>query len=220
MMSYSDCYIIGAGDFSTKYFTPSNNDLIICADGGYDKIDTQKYNVSYIVGDNDSIIKDKINIPSINYKVEKDETDMDLAVRKAIDLGYTSIKLFGAYGSRPDHFIANIQLMSRCIKNKIHITLCAENFIGMCIHNEGLNFSCTSNNEIISIFSLDDISYDVSISGLKYTVKNITLKNQFALGVSNHTIGKSANIIVKNGTLLVLSYDYIANTNYNFFSEL
>ena len=31
------CYIVGAGDFTSE-FSPSDNDLVIAADGGYDHL--------------------------------------------------------------------------------------------------------------------------------------------------------------------------------------
>lgn len=214
MKSINSCYIVGAGDFASKYFKPSNDDLIICADGGFDSIDKQKYKISYLIGDNDSIKNPHtVNIPSILYKSEKDETDMDLALRKAIELGYTRIKLFGGYGNRPDHFIANIQLMHRYAKNKIDISIFAKSFVAYCINNAKISFKKTSVGKTISVFSLSDKSTDVTISGLKYNISKFNLYNDFSLGVSNKTIGESVDISVKDGTLFIMSYDYLANKN-------
>lgn len=214
MKLLNSCYIIGAGDFSFKNFHPHKNDMIICADGGYDKIDTKKYNVSYVIGDNDSISIPQTLIPNILYKSEKDETDMDLAVRKAIDLGFEKIKIFGGYGDRPDHFFANIQLMARYSKQKINIVLYADNFIAVCLNNQKIHFKKTDKDKTISIFSLDNTTDDVCIKGLKYEIKNANLTNDFALGVSNQSIGTEAIIQSGKGMILIISYDEIANNNY------
>lgn len=214
MKLLNSCYIIGAGDFSYKNFHPQKIDMIICADGGYDKIDTKKYNVSYVIGDNDSISMPQASIPNILYKSEKDETDMDLAVRKAIDLGYDKIKIYGGYGDRPDHFLANIQLMARYSKQKINIVLYADNFIAVCLNNQKIHFKKTDKDKTISIFSLDNTTDDVCIKGLKYEIKNANLTNDFALGVSNQSIGTEAIIQSGKGIILIISYDEIANNNY------
>ena len=57
---------------------------------------------------------------------------------------------------------------------------------------------------MISVFSHSDISSGVTISGLKYELKNGTLKNTYALGVSNEFVGKMSEISVAQGTLTVV----------------
>ena len=46
----------------------------------------------------------------------------------------------------------------------------------------------------VSVFSHSDISCGVTVSGLKYGLKNGTLKNTYALGVSNEFIGAKSEI--------------------------
>ena len=54
------------------------------------------------------------------------------------------------------------------------------------------------------MFSHSDISCGVTVSGLKYGLKNGTLKNTYALGVSNEFIGAKSEISVARGTLTVV----------------
>lgn len=44
----------------------------------------------------------------------------------------------------------------------------------------------------------------MTVSGLKYGLKNGTLKNTYALGVSNEFIGAKSEISVARGTLTVV----------------
>ena len=48
------CYIVGAGDFFGD-FTPSSDELVIAADGGYDTLVEMEKTCSLFVGDMDSL---------------------------------------------------------------------------------------------------------------------------------------------------------------------
>ena len=48
------CYIVGAGDFTT-HFTPTDADLVIAADGGYDALKNAGIRCDLLIGDLDSI---------------------------------------------------------------------------------------------------------------------------------------------------------------------
>lgn len=104
--------------------------------------------------------------------------------------------------------------MARYSKQKINIVLYADNFITVCLNNQKIHFKKTDKDKTISIFSLDNTTDDVCIKGLKYEIKNANLTNDFALGVSNQSIGTEAVIQSGKGIILIISYDEIANNNY------
>ena len=68
------------------------------------------------------------------------------------------------------------------------------------------------NDFSLSLFAYSDCVEGLSISGVKYSAENVTLKNNFPLGVSNVITGqrsgsedeKSAHIQFKKGTLLII----------------
>ena len=72
------CYIVGAGAFWGD-FTPSEDDLVIAADGGLDTLRSIDIRVDLAVGDFDSARSVPDGIETVRFKVEKDETDMHLA---------------------------------------------------------------------------------------------------------------------------------------------
>ena len=57
----------------------------------------------------------------------------------------------------------------------------------------------------ISVFSMSEKAEGVTIAGLKYTMENGTLTNDYPLGISNEFIGRTAQISVRDGTLLVVA---------------
>ncbi len=199
------CYIIGAGDVPENInIKASDDDFIICADGGF------RYNkllgrmCDLVVGDFDSLgenpdFKNKIALPC-----EKDFTDMKVAVDEGLGRGYSHFVLLGALGGdRYDHSVANISLLSY---------ICSKGATGE-IHHENKVFKAFADSEVIlpsylkgyiSVFSLCDESEGVSIEGLKYEVKDVNLRLDTPFGVSNEFVGKEAKISVKNGRLMVV----------------
>ena len=110
------CYIVGAGDFTSRGLAPAEGDLLIAADGGYDWLRQSRLTPDFLLGDLDSLgvlpslpAKTKL----LRYPVEKDDTDTALALEEGWNRGYRSFALYGCGGGRPDHFMANLQTMAR-----------------------------------------------------------------------------------------------------------
>ena len=57
---------------------------------------------------------------------------------------------------------------------------------------------------VVSVFCMGKDAKGVSIRGLQYGLENGSLSAGFPLGVSNHFVGKAAEISVEDGSLLVL----------------
>ena len=113
------CYIVGAGDFTSRGLAPAEGDLLIAADGGYDWLRQSGLTPDFLLGDLDSLgvlpslpAKTKL----LRYPVEKDDTDTALALEEGWNRGYRSFALYGCGGGRPDHFLANLQTMARYAK--------------------------------------------------------------------------------------------------------
>lgn len=206
------CYIVGAGDFAAELFQPTSNDLILCADGGFNHLQELPYTIDYFVGDNDSIAcVPPEGVVKYEYPSEKDSTDMSLALDLGYSLGCRIFHLFGACGDRIDHFYANMQLMSRFAKSGCQIRLVDERFSLYCVHCGRISSSQSDKGKTISVFTPDAQAQGVSIQGLKYALQNETLRCTFPLGVSNESMGMGFEIRVTDGTLLVFSYDHKAN---------
>lgn len=95
-------------------------DRIICADGGARHLRRLGRLPNLLVGDLDSALADDVawmtsqGVTLRQYPIAKDETDSELAVQAALDdldhLGDRSaheVVMLGAFGSRPDHVLAN-----------------------------------------------------------------------------------------------------------------
>ena len=112
------CYIIAAGDMGEPHFfmdvlkNKGRDDLIICADGGFDNAKLMGVIPDIVLGDMDSV-RDKNfgDIAVIVFPKDKNKTDTHLAVDYALDERMDNIILLAATGGRASHFLANVYLL-------------------------------------------------------------------------------------------------------------
>lgn len=200
----SMCVIVGGGEFNGIDELPGERDLLIAADKGYKYLEKMGLKPDIIVGDFDSYgekpVADGVEI--ITLPAEKDITDMHAAVNLGERRGYWNFHIYGGGGGRPDHTMANIQLITYLAEGRKFGYIHHNNTIMTVIRNCQFNLPI-QNKGYVSVFSLSEVSSGVSIRGLKYELEDERLNNAYPLGVSNEFTGKSAYIDVRDGTLLV-----------------
>lgn len=193
---YSFCKDIGAYEY------------VICADYGMHHATKLGIEPDIIVGDFDSISKEELlsftnrGIKIIKFPPEKDMTDTEIAVQKAIELGANKIDIYGGIGSRLDHTLGNVQLLYGLLIKGIEARLLNPNNevsitnSTICIDGE--------KGQLISLIPLFDNVEGVTTIGLAYSLDNDVLPIGRALGVSNFMLSSNAEVSVKKGTLLVI----------------
>lgn len=187
-----------------------NKDIyVVVADGGLKFLLKNGMLPDFFVGDLDSVelegdLKDILNdIPKKIVPVEKDDTDMALAVARAYEKGYRNILLYGGYGgARISHTLANIQMMSFYAEKGCSLQMLGDGVRLEILHNASKTLSAAMKGSI-SVICLSDIAEGVTIQGLKYEYTG-ALTSDRTLGVSNSFVGKDAMVSVENGTLLLV----------------
>lgn len=210
--------------------------FVIAADAGYEYVKKYSIKVDMLLGDFDSLKeKEETKEGSaagadiakgalgacpcleadifrgekriVRHPVEKDDTDTALAVDEGLAAGCDEFFIFGGTGGkRPDHTIANIQLLTMLAKKGLTGYLVGVSGVFTVIEDSGLHFDRACRGGI-SVFSLSEVAENVEVEGLHYTASGIALTNSRALGVSNEFVGKGADISVEKGTLLVFWSD-------------
>jgi len=208
-------YIFGASEIGSVENLVDRNGYIIAADGGLSSVRKLGLTPNIALGDFDSLGY----VPKGEYKtdihpIEKDDTDMGLAVKRAISMGYKRLFLLGGLGgNRPDHTLANLQTLIYSAKNGACAFLTDGRSCFTAISaGQKLCFPENYRGEL-SVFSAEGISEGVTLKGLKYELENATLSGDFPLGVSNSFIDKSsvscgksqrnATVSVKKGSLWI-----------------
>ena len=95
---------------------------VYCCDGAY-RWAKNKLKIDETLGDFDSLDEVPTPAPSATYPVEKDMTDGEIALLRAIGAGYSEIEFYGGGGKREDHFIGNLHLLYLSLQRGVKATL-------------------------------------------------------------------------------------------------
>ena len=198
------CYLVGAGDFFGN-ISAAQGDFIIAADGGYESLLARGVLPDLLLGDFDSIKEMPSGIETVRYPVEKDETDMFLAYKIGVSLGYKKFRIYGGVGGREDHTFANYSLLLQAKRDENDAVLIGNGVEIKVIENEKTEIFGAS-GKCVSVFAIASDAEGVNIKGLKYEAENITLGCAFPLGVSNSfTDAGRGEISVARGALLIFT---------------
>lgn len=181
-----------------------STDFIICADAGYKFALENNINPNLIVGDFDSALyPTNAKCEVIKLPTHKNDTDLQFAIRSAIENDCNSFILTGVTGGRLDHTIAtlsSLNYLSDIAEDCLVWDLNSKIFIV----KSTLSIPKPDYNCYFSVFSISEKSKGVHIKGAEYSLNNETLVNNFPLGVSNEFKDDTVKISLKSGKLLVM----------------
>ncbi len=206
-----NCIIMGNGKVDDLGYCRqfiSEEDYIICCDGGISHLKALDIIPSVIIGDLDSAsIADleyftSKNVPIMKYNTKKDETDMEISINEALKMNPQEILIFGAIGTRFDHSMANAHILKKALDKGIKACLINE-------HNKvymtDKKFQIFGNKgDIISLLPFTEKVTGVTTKNLEYPLNNATMYYGSAWGLSNVMQDSYAEIDLKNGILFVI----------------
>ncbi len=200
------CYVVGAGNFTPRGLNVREHDFVIAADGGYGSLCGIGITADLLVGDFDSInALPAGNIPTKRFPVEKDDTDIGIALREGYKLGYRSFMMYGAGGGRIDHYIANIQLLCRYSRMGCEMRLVDTECDIYALTNGTLCLPSCKKGTLVSVFCSGDSAEGVTLLRLKYPLDNAVLTCDMPLGISNeYASNDAACVTVRKGTLYII----------------
>ncbi len=207
-MNTKKCYVFTSfGDIETIKLELNNDDLVIAADGGYDKAKLLGICPNIIIGDLDSI-KGNYNkdIEIIKHNIDKDDTDTFLAVKEGLKRGFKDFVVIGGLGGRLDHCLANISLLKFIYENNSKGIIIDNKNEVRYLSNGKIELS-KNNRKSISILAYSNVAKGVTIKGVKYSLDNAIISNSFPIGISNSFLEEKAEISVKEGELIIIVFN-------------
>lgn len=186
---------------------------LIAADRGVAFCRAQGLTPDYIVGDFDSLgAADCLRayraqgVPIDTFRPEKDMTDTDIAVEKAIAIGADEVWLFGATGTRLDHSLSNIfNLYKLYAHGMIGILFDAHNKIYLPLTRRVTMRRAQQYGGFVSLFPLRGEVTGLTLTGFKYPLTDATIvQGDGGLTVSNEIVADQAIISWEAGLLLVM----------------
>jgi len=184
------------------------DDTLLCADGGTRHALALGLQPDLVVGDLDSLDKsewqrlESAGIPIELFPHDKDETDLELALGRALEMGPDSLVIVGALGLRIDHTLANLGLLSdprlAALDARLDDGVEQALFCRTQIQLEGVK------GDTVSLIPWGVPALDVQTEGLQWPLRGETLHPDKTRGISNKMQGTTARIRVGSGLLLVV----------------
>lgn len=184
-------------------------DEIICCDGGMHHAKALGIQPDHIVGDFDSVLPEvleeyrKAGISIRQFPTHKDETDMQLGLQLALELGADTVVMIGGIGSRLDHTLANAHLLLWLLKKGVHGILVNEkNRVELT--DENLTVHGKPGN-LVSLIPLSMEVKGVTLEGMEYPLTDYDLAlDDELIAVSNVMLKEEAKVQIKSGYLYVM----------------
>lgn len=198
--------IIGNGDIKNYDYIKSkisDDDFIICADGGYNHARKMGVKPNVLLGDFDSATEYEEFSDRIEYPTDKDFTDGELAVMYALDNGYEDIMMLAMTGDRLDHSIADILLLQKCKKG---VLIDDNNEIYLL--KDSLKLKGRA-GQTLSIIPINGNACGLVTSGLEYPLNDEILHFGEARGISNVMLADECEIKIKSGMALVIKVEKV-----------
>ncbi|WP_164669050.1 thiamine diphosphokinase [Virgibacillus doumboii] len=185
-------------------------DIWIGADRGALTLADNNMQLDYAVGDFDSITeieKQRLKQRAKSFEahpVEKDQTDLEIALGKAYDLQPEKIYLFGVTGGRLDHALINIQLLFSIVNHQIQgIIVDKQNQLELTFPGE---YNVTHNDEYpnISFVPYSRFVKGLTLNGFYYPLTDQTVSWGSTLCISNKLLSNNGTFSYEEGILLLI----------------
>lgn len=187
--------------------------LVMCADSGLEGCVKYGIRPDYVVGDMDSVDPGVLNriegTEGINvekFAVEKDFTDLELVMLKAVNLDAVSICVLGALGGRLDQTLANVSMACRFAEEYgLRLKLCGKHedvYVLTSFENE----VCIKGikGQTLSLLAANEKVEGITLTGFKYPLRDASLEYGQTLGVSNKLEEDRVTVSMRSGTLIVV----------------
>ncbi|HZC33331.1 MAG TPA: thiamine diphosphokinase [Candidatus Bathyarchaeia archaeon] len=185
-------------------------DLVIAADGGARHAAALGRPIDLWVGDGDSLGAAGIEalraagVPIELARVDKDESDTELAIVAAARAGASRVTILGALGgARVDHGLANVWLLAHQALAGRDVAL-VDDAARIRLLSAGRHDLGGRIGDLVSLFPFGGDAGGMTTRGLRYPLTDEGLRSGPARGLSNVRDAADAAITVGSGQVLVV----------------
>jgi len=183
------------------------DDWLIAADGGARHCQTLGLTPAVLIGDFDSITiqerqaLEQQGVTVVPFPESKDETDLELALRYAVEGGVNEVLILAGMGSRWDQSLANLLLPAMVELAGVQVRLIDGPQEAALVRNgETLKLQGRPGDKV-SLIPLGGDAQGVTTHGLEYPLQEDTLYFGATRGVSNILLSEEATIHLKRGRM-------------------
>lgn len=181
-------------------------DLIIAVDGGTRYVWEVGANPQLVVGDLDSLTADEqrrlesAGVEIASFSARKDQTDLELALRRAVSEGASSILMVAALGGRLDQTLANVLLLTLPELRGVDVRIVEGAQEAFLVRDEALIKG--QRGDTVSLIPLTGDANGITSKGLEWPLTDDGLRFGATRGVSNVLTEEQASVCVGQGLLL------------------
>jgi thiamine pyrophosphokinase len=178
--------------------------LVIAADGGIIEAERLGLRVDLLVGDLDSAPADAIaRAPRVErHPVDKDASDLELAMEAAVAAGARRIVVVGGDGGRLDHLLGNAFLLGSDRWAAVEIdAVLGDARITVVRDERSIEGEV---GELISLYAVAGLARGVTTEGLRWALREGELLPGSSLGLSNEFSEPRATVRVRGGVVLAI----------------
>ncbi len=186
--------------------------FLVAADRGLLFFDRHGIVPDLIVGDFDSVKEGyeetylsahpEVEVHEFNW--EKDMTDTEIAAVEAADRGCSRVDILGATGTRFDHMLGAVQVLSLLLDRGVEGQILDPcNRISM--HEKHIRIAKAKQwGKYVSLFAWGGDVNDVKMNGFHFTIKGVGITSSGTLTVSNQIEEEVGEVIFPYGRLLMV----------------
>ena len=209
------CLIITGGPidlgFARSYLSGEGFERVIAVDRGLNAAWALGIVPDVIVGDFDSAdpaaladFRRREHIVWEVHQPEKDDTDTELAIKRAAAMGAGYIVLLGATGGRLDHLLGNIHLLYPCLQRGVEACILDPGNKLYLIDGERHFKRREVWGTYISFLPLTEEVKGITLRGFKYPLTDKDIAIGTSLCISNELAADEAVITLQDGVLIVV----------------
>jgi len=202
---YKSIIFLNGNSLNKKIFDYLNLDVtIIAADGAFDKLKNYSIKPNYIIGDGDSIKKNRSN--SFIKIIDQNKTDFEKAIIFAKNLNFFPSLVLGFSGGEIDHIIGNAQIITKYSDNNELFfldTYPTKKGFGIklgIVLSKDLNINLTFHSTVTIITFKESI---ITTKGLKWDLKDKTIDNNF-FSLRNYNTCNDVTFKLRKGKALII----------------
>ncbi len=189
----------------------SDEAVVVAADSGLHQAELLGLRVDYVVGDLDSADPAAVDRARASgavverHPVDKDATDLELALDVARDRGARRITVVGGAGGRLDHFVANVELLAspRFADLEIDARL-GDAYLVVVQGGRSPHLMTGAVGSLVTLLPAGGDACGITTAGLQYPLHGETLRRGTTRGVSNVLVDEEGSVVLDHGTLLVI----------------
>jgi thiamine pyrophosphokinase len=191
--------------------------LVIAADSGLDHALALGFRADVVVGDLDSVTPAALarardaGADVEPHPAEKDETDLERALRRAVALGVQRVTVVGGGGGRHDHLLANALVLG----HDDYAGLELDALVGtarLTVIRTRAELRGTPGS-FLSLLPLGGPARGIRTEGLRYPLRDEALVPGTTRGVSNELDAPVAVVSLVDGVLLAVQPDLLSPTS-------